>query len=84
MWRTKPNHITKLELEFAKCIIFIQFPNNFALFTHISYIYYIYSVNQIRDCLVDCESNVGDAPSLDFRSNIISPVINIYSNRLLI
>ena len=45
----EPNHITKLQLEFAKCIIFLQFPNNFALFTNISYIYYIYSVNQIRD-----------------------------------
>ena len=80
----EPNHITKLELEFAKCIIFLQFPNNFALFTHISYIYYLYSVNQFRDILVGCESNVDDAPSLDFRSNNNSPVINIYSNNLLI
>ena len=80
----EPNHNTKLELEFAKRIIFIQFPNNLVLFTHISYICYIYPVNQIRNILVGCESNVDDAPSLDFRFNIISPVINIYSNHSLI
>ena len=72
------NHIIKLELQFAKRIIFIQSPNNLVLFTHISYICYIYPVNQMHDILVGCEKNVDDTPSLDFRFNIISPLINIH------
>ena len=31
----EPNHNTKPELEFAKRINFIQFPNNLVLFTHV-------------------------------------------------
>ena len=87
---SKPAHtvgfdnITKLKHEFAKRIIVIQSLNNFALFTHISYICYIYLVNQIRDILVGCESNVDDVPSLDFRFNIFSHVINIYCDPSLI
>ena len=79
-----PNHITKPKLEFAKRIIVIQSLNTFALITHISYICYIYLVNQIRDILVGCESNLDDVPSLDFRFNIISHVINIYCGHSLI
>ena len=79
-----PNHIIKLKLEFAKRIIVIQSLNNFALFTHISYICYIYLVNQIRDILVGCDSNVDDVPSSDFRFNIISHVINIYCDHSII
>ena len=35
-------------------------------------------MNQIHDFLAGCESNVDDTPSLDFRFNFISPVINIH------